>query len=320
MENSNTGMYVPLYYSNLYKAVPEGEGVIYSLFTKVILMGRDVNFQGQKKIWHSHLLITTKGMYFGKYQRTRQPITVFISWLMVKKVRGNKIKTIKPQYTLKPKRERNFETKERYQIRKKELTINLQNIMQQGKKIILKEFIKQENFYRVMSQRERNLLKFLLGDQYIDDFDKVVVSILRTRYIIGNDRIEPKNYYVDIRKQRISNQINSVTIEIIAFLPLFLIFFFSWNTLKINLWDSFGDFMLILGIIYSGFLILDRIRIRTLNFKIPQLDDFPLENGNDFLKYLDYKEKSLGINIGGGDGPELYNDILVKKKKNNSKN
>jgi len=295
MEKLNSGMYIPIYYSNLYKSVPEGEDILYSIFTKVILTGRDVNFHGQKKIWHSHLLITTKGMYFGKYQRTRQSIIVFISWLMVKKVRGNKIKTIKPQYTLKPKRERNLESKEKYQIRKQELTVNLQNIMQQGKKIILKEFMKKKNFYRVMSQRERNLLKFLLGNQYIDDFDKVVVSILRTRYLIGNDRIEPKTYYVDIRKHRISNQINSITIEIIAFLPLFLIFFFSWSTQGINPRDSLGDSMLTLGIVYSVFLILDRIRIRMLNFKIPQLDDFPLENGNDFLKYLDYKEKSLGI-------------------------
>ena len=109
MEKPNSGMYVPLHYSNLYKAVPEGEKILYSIFSKIILMGCDVNFQGQKKIWHSHLLITTKGMYFGKYQRTRQPLIVFISWLMVKNVRGSKIKTIKPKYILKPKREINLE-------------------------------------------------------------------------------------------------------------------------------------------------------------------------------------------------------------------
>lgn len=174
MENLKSGMYIPIYYSNLYKAVPEGEDILYSLFTKVILIGTDTGFGRQKKIWHSHLLITSKGLYFAKYQWRKQPRVKFISWLMVKEIRGNKIKSIKPRFILKPKRERNLESRRNYQIRKKKITKNIQRIMQQGKKIILDEFIEKKSSFMQMTERERNLLKYVLKDQYLDDFKKKV--------------------------------------------------------------------------------------------------------------------------------------------------
>jgi len=293
MEKPKLGEYISLYYSNLHKSVPKGEDILYSLFTKVILIGTDTGFGRQKKIWHSHLLITSKGLYFAKYQWRKQPRVKFISWLMVKEICENRIKTIKPRFILKPKRERNLESRGMYQKRKKKLALELLNLMHKGKKIIMDELIGQRNIFVAMSQRERDSLKYLLKDQYIDDFNKITASVISTRYFLGRDRSKLKALYVDIKKQRLKNQVNSVTLEIFILILVLFFLIFLMEVVRIIPWDYTLVSLQIIGVFYSIFLIFDRLRIRKVNFKIPQLKENPLKDGKDFEKYIEYKEQFL---------------------------
>ncbi|NHJ22829.1 MAG: hypothetical protein EAX91_17940, partial [Candidatus Lokiarchaeota archaeon] len=116
----SSGMFIPLHYSNLYKVVPEGENIIYSLYYKANLF--EWGPFSTRKIWHTHLLITTNGLYFGWYQKRKPPNVKFVNWLAVKKFSRSKIKIKRAIYHLKPKRERNFETRRDFRNRKKDVS------------------------------------------------------------------------------------------------------------------------------------------------------------------------------------------------------
>ena len=94
MEKPKSGMYVPLYYSNIYKTIPEGENVLYSLYYKVSFKEATVAVKLFKmyKFWHTHLLITARGLYFGWYNRKKGPSVKFVNWLSVKKINRSTIK------------------------------------------------------------------------------------------------------------------------------------------------------------------------------------------------------------------------------------
>jgi hypothetical protein len=147
--NSNSGMYIPLYYSNLFKTVPEGEDIIYSAYFKVNLF--DTSSFTQRKIWHTHLLITTNGLYFGWYQRNKHPRVKFVSWLKVKRISWRKIRIKSAQFTIKPKREKNFETWKEYRNRKKEISKSIKNLMRRGKDKKISEKSKQYNLERLQN-------------------------------------------------------------------------------------------------------------------------------------------------------------------------
>jgi len=253
VEIPKSGKYIPLYYSNLFKAVPEGEEIIYSVYYKVNLF--EVSFSNTRKIWHTHLLITTKGLYFGWFQRNKHPKVKFVSWLDVKKISRRKIRVKSAQYTIKPKREKNFETWREYRNRKKEISDNIKHLMHKGKE----EFRTVEETVNL----ERNL---------------------RSDYKYG-----PTMPYVDIKKRIMKDQVNFLLLDLVLISVFLLPMIFL---LRVVPYSPLGLISLSF-LTYLGSLIFHRWRVRKHNFEIPHLEDFSGKEGKKLLHNIEYKEKQV---------------------------
>ena len=255
-DSSNSGMFVPLYYSNLYKSIPKGEDIIYSIYYKVNLF--EISSFSNRKIWHTHLLITTKGLYFGWYQRNKHPKVKFVSWLDVKKISRRKIRIKSAQYTIKPKREKNFETWREYRNRKREVSGNIKNLMRKGKDKKLSEISKQ-----------------------------MEETINLERKLRGVDGFKPIEQYVDIKKGKMKDQVNFLLLDLVLFIVFLLPIIFL---LRVAPYSPLGLVSLSF-LTYLGFLVFHRWRVRKHNFEIPHQEDFSWKEGKKLLHYIDSKEK-----------------------------
>ena len=295
MEKPKSVMYVPLYYSNLYKSVPDGEDVIYSLYYKVSFKEAVVEAFKMYKFWHTHLLITARGLYFGWYNRKKGPRVKFINWSMIKKINGSTIKIKKLPYKLKPKRERNFETWRSYRNRNKEISANLQNLLLQGIKINLNEQSKRRELEKGLPEPEIRLLQLMERRKN-----------MREKY-----RFEPGVHYVDIKEGKLRNQMHALLLDL-PFIELAIILFIVDLSLS-RFYSYLNISTLVILMICLGFIGFHRLIVKYYNYKLPQRDDFSLKDEKSLLHYLDYKEKSLGIGIKKEKGIELYNNVIAKK-------
>ncbi|MFW9819372.1 MAG: tetratricopeptide repeat protein [Candidatus Thorarchaeota archaeon] len=261
-------IYIPLYYSNLQNYIPDGEEILYSAFYKVFYKESYLDpFKSNKK-WDTHVLITRKGIYFGQYQRKWQPRVKYIGWHMVKKIKKKSIKISRLEYKFKIKREPNIENRKNFKIRKKEAYSKLLSIMNEGVKIVPKEFLKQLKSSRIKAENEKVQLQEIIGDKYEKRFDKVFDILQFQKHLRGDYRFGRNALYKDIRKNRMINQVQWETIHLIlaiyglAFLPMSIALgiFLVFNELVFSIMIS--------SLILLTLILFHRYWIRKKNFEL----------------------------------------------------
>lgn len=227
MEKPKSGMYVPLLYSNLYKAVPKGEDILYSLFYKAFL--RRLN--RSDKTWYTHILVTTNGFYFGWYQEKDQLKVIYVRWSIVKKINKRKIKIKSIHPVLKPKRERNFETWRSFRNRKREFSANIQNIMHPEKKRNVNESKQLEKLLNFFDDKHPS------DDKYEEVYDYTLDRMKKK--VSAHDPYERRTSYdyVDMRKKKMPIQ-HSILVYISLFVATIACFTFLFLSLFIyRSWD-----------------------------------------------------------------------------------
>ena len=133
--SKTSDIHIPLFYSNLQDFIPEDEIIIYSTFYKLIMKS---TFKSNyplffiPKAWITHVLLTSKGIYFGEYQRRNPPVVRYIDWRQIQKIKGSKIK-IEEGYQFKPIREPNFESIKSFRKRKREFSSKIKPIVEKRK-------------------------------------------------------------------------------------------------------------------------------------------------------------------------------------------
>ena len=290
MEKSKSGMFIPLFYSNLHKSVREKEDIKYSVYYKV----NDRNEYSTKILWHTHVLITTKGLYFGWYQKRKPARVKHVSWLAVKKTNRNTIRFKTSGYKLKPKRERNFETRKSFHERKKDISSNIKTLMRKGREINLSEISKQRELSKIRPKSERSVLQEILGDKWKEDYRIAEEAINLERKLRGEDSFKPTVDYVDIKKGKMKNQMNSIILDLTLIIVFLLPILVILRVAQINRLDFMGVYSFSFLIPYIGFIAYHRWRVRKKNLEIPQFEDYSWREGKKLLHYLEYKEKSMG--------------------------
>ncbi|MBN1468555.1 MAG: hypothetical protein JW924_07500 [Fusobacteriaceae bacterium] len=114
-------IYVPINLSDLSKAIPEGEDIIYSTLADVHFISGNREYISKK----THLLMTKKGFVYYSLRKKKNPEPVYIKWWEIQGVTMGynqpraEIYIARFGWDVRFKRNENFESKEIYKKRKK---------------------------------------------------------------------------------------------------------------------------------------------------------------------------------------------------------